>query len=381
MSFLSALTTPSREPAECVVTVDGQEISDLYPFLAEVTVETNRKTGWTASLKLETRRNPDGTWIVEDSGVFVPWATITIDAVFGQSNSEEVFRGYVKQVKADYPESSGSATVTVSCLDQSMALDRKHERKEWGEDGPGDDATLLSIIAGTVGLAPHSDNATGQSGIKFNQDDTDIKLLQKRAEANGYELILAEGLIYFGTMRLDHEPQDTIVVYGGRTTNCTRFGVEDLADKPDKVAFDFSDEETGETTSRVVSPDLFLLGTQPATSTALGLPEYVWKMTRQGKQTESELQTLAQRKVNEESFKVKAQGEIDGSLYGHVLQVGLPVGLDGVGDRYGGVYYVDAVRHTFDMRGYRQTFTLIRNAYGDNLSAAGGLSAAVASAL
>ena len=161
MSLLSALTIPSREPAECVVTVDGQEITTLYPFLAEVTVETNRKAGWTASLKLETRRNPDGTWVVEDAGVFVPWAAITIQAVFGQSTTEEVFRGYVKQVKADYPESSGAATVTVSCLDQSMALDRKHERKEWGEDAPGDDKALLSTIAGTVGIAPHKDNAAG----------------------------------------------------------------------------------------------------------------------------------------------------------------------------------------------------------------------------
>ncbi|MDQ6966566.1 MAG: hypothetical protein Q9M23_06560, partial [Mariprofundaceae bacterium] len=58
---------------------------------------------------------------------------------------------------------------------------------------------------------------------------------------------------------------------------------------------------------------------------------------------------------------------LDGSLYGHVLRVAEPVGVDGVGSWLGGVYYVDAVSHKFDYNGYRQSFTLLRNAYGDNL--------------
>ena len=72
-----------------------------------------------------------------------------------------------------------------------------------------------------------------------------------------------------------------------------------------------------------------------------------------------------------------AEGELDGSLYGHVLNVGLPVGVDGVGERYGGIYFVDQVRHQFNSEGYRQTFALLRNAYGDNLAGAGGLLAGV----
>ena len=71
-------------------------------------------------------------------------------------------------------------------------------------------------------------------------------------------------------------------------------------------------------------------------------------------------------------MKITATGELDGTLYGHVLRVGEPVGVDGVGQRYGGIYYVDTVNHRFDIDGYRQTFTLLRNAYGDNLESSGG---------
>ena len=54
------------------------------------------------------------------------------------------------------------------------------------------------------------------------------------------------------------------------------------------------------------------------------------------------------------------------------MRVGEPVGVDGVGECYGGIYYVDTVRHQFNMEGYRQTFTLLRNAYGDNLGSGAG---------
>jgi hypothetical protein len=57
--------------------------------------------------------------------------------------------------------------------------------------------------------------------------------------------------------------------------------------------------------------------------------------------------------------------------------VGLPVAVDGVGTTYGGTYYVDAVTHRLTEDGYRQTFTLLRNAYGDDLRPGGSVLAGV----
>jgi hypothetical protein len=100
-------------------------------------------------------------------------------------------------------------------------------------------------------------------------------------------------------------------------------------------------------------------------------------MERQGSPSADELRARAQRLANEQSLRVKAEGELDGSLYGHVLRVGEPVGVDGVGDWLQGVYYVDKVKHHFSLDGYRQSFTLLRNAYGDNLESASNPLAAV----
>ena len=73
-------------------------------------------------------------------------------------------------------------------------------------------------------------------------------------------------------------------------------------------------------------------------------------------------------------MRVRAEGELDGTLYGHVLLPGLPVAVDGLGDWLGGVYYVDRVSHRFDLNGYRQQIRLLRNAYGDNIDAGPGVS-------
>src|SRR5690606_33826380 len=131
------------------------------------------------------------------------------------------------------------------------------------------------------------------------------------------------------------------------------------------------------TESETLAPDLPLLGEEPARSSEAGLGDFVWRMHRLAGMSSEELRARARRKANDLAMKIKADGELDGSLYGNVLRVAEPVGVDGVGERYGGVYYVDSVRHLFNTEGYRQTFTLLRNAYGDNLESAPGLLSAV----
>ena len=79
-----------------------------------------------------------------------------------------------------------------------------------------------------------------------------------------------------------------------------------------------------------------------------------------------EAKSRAQAKANENAWKLKADGELDGALYGHVLLTHKLVGVYGVGETYSGLYYVDTVSHIFDQDGYRQVFKLLRNATGQN---------------
>jgi hypothetical protein len=61
------LTGFSREPAECIVTINDTPIEMLYPLLAEVTVETGRNAPDTATITFESRRDERGEWLVQDA--------------------------------------------------------------------------------------------------------------------------------------------------------------------------------------------------------------------------------------------------------------------------------------------------------------------------
>ncbi len=366
MGLLDLFSEKRREPAECVVEFAGSEIDDVYPALVEVVVEMDRSRWTTGTLVFETRRLEDGLWTIQDDDRFKPWVEVKIQAVFGDE-TQEVMRGYVREVKAEYPADKGSARVTIVCQDHSILLDRLHVDQRWGEDSPTTDGRIASTIARRNHLELLGEPGEGQTVQDLSQNTTDIRFLQRRAQANGYEIMFREGRMYFGEMRLDAETQPTIMVYAGRDTNCIAFNIQDDGHKPDRVAYQVAAESGTESPVEEVEPNLRVLGREPVRSTQAGLGDFVWRPHRQGVSDDTQMRAIAQQMANEQSMKIKVDGELDGNLYGHVLLTGQPVGVDGVGDRYSGTYYVDAVTHRFDVNGYRASFRLLRNAYGDDL--------------
>ena len=266
--------------------------------------------------------------------------------------------------------------------DESAALDREQMRTVWGEEVPVTDRLILEELVAPIALAVDPESGDGRSSRALSQDATPIQFLRERATANGYELIFSEGGVYFGPKRLTGETQAPILIYAGRDTNALSFQIADESQHPDEVRFDHAPQEEGaETVTETVGPDEPPLGESPAAAEGadLGAPS-VWRVNREGDETEEDVRARAQALVNEHAFRLRATGELDGALYGHVLKVGHTVAVDGTGVRYGGVYYVDRNTHRFTTEGYRQSFELIRNATGDAAGAAGPLGAA-ASAL
>lgn len=367
--LLDLFSDKKRQPAECVIELDNSEIDDMYPALVEVVVEADRSRWTTATLVFETRRLEDGSWTVQDDDRFKPWVPVKIEAVFGDER-EEVMRGWVREVNADFPAEKGATKVTVTCQDDSLLMDRQHVEQRWGEDSPTTDGQIAAQIAQRHGLQMLGTPGEGQTVQDLNQNTTDVRFLQTRAESNGFEIIFREGKMYFGEMRLDADPQETILVYAGPDTNCIRFNIQDDGHRPDKVAYQVAAAVGTDEPPVEVEPNLRLLGREPVGSTGAGLDSFVWRPSRRGINDEAQMRTIAQQLANEQSMKIKVDGELDASLYGHVLRTGEPVGVDGVGDRYSGTYYVDAVTHRFDMHGYLATFRLLRNAYGDDLGGA-----------
>jgi hypothetical protein len=380
MSLLGALLDREiRQPASCLIELgpDAQDLGALAPLVTLVEITASRIEATTGSIVVEDRRKEDGQWLAADSGLFSRWLPIKVSADF-QTRIEEIFRGYITRITPSYPNNAGQSALELELQDEGAALDREHLRTVWGEDAPIADRDILDALIAPLGLSRHVESGRGQSSRALAQDATPIQFLRERAEANGYELIFARGEVYFGPRRLEGEAQAPIMVFAGRATNCLTFEIGDDALWPDQVRFDHAPQDQGTTPIvATLAPDLPVLGDTPAASEGadLGTPS-VWRITKWGDETEDELRARAQALVNDASFKIRGYGELDGSLYGHVLEVGRTVTVDGAGGRYGGLYYVEQVVHRFTPEGYRQTFELSRNGTGETAGATGPISAA-----
>lgn len=362
---MTATATAVRAPVECRILVDGEEIADVYGLIQRVEVKMSRSAATTCEIQLDTFRDESGEWAAQDSGLFVPWKAIVVTAEFAD-HSEEVMRGYIRDVRVEYPQSQSAAVVKVTAQDDSLGLDRVHVRRTWStEDEQRADGDIASEIASDNGLDADVDD--GLRNGSLNQDGTSIAFLKRRAEANGFELFFRAGVLHFFAPRLEEEPQPTILVYAGRATNCTGFQATHDGHRPDAVRVVRAAETGVEPEETRVEPDLPLLGRVAAESSSMGLSPFEWSMNQPQGATRAEADARAQAAANENAWKVVATGELDGALYGHVLLTHGTVDVDGVGSTYGGRYYVDEVTHSFSIDGYRQRFKLLRNATGQQV--------------
>ncbi|MEM7426157.1 MAG: hypothetical protein AAF441_08675 [Pseudomonadota bacterium] len=353
------------QPAEAIVKIGGEEASDLYPFISEIKVNASRHKFAEATITLESPADENGYWSVADDDRLQSWTDISIEADF-QDGSEEIMRGVIYNPAGEYPIDAGRASFTLTCRDSAAKLSREERIVRWGEPPVGTtDLAIVSALASEHGLTTDPLNDPGATGLILSQKGTDIEFLRQRACANGFELIFSEGAIYFGPMRVDLEPQDAIMVYAGHKTNCRTFNPANRGERRRVVGFAQRDEHGNPGGVSTVTSDLSQMGTTPAQGSGTGLGETVELLDQQTVPDGAQTEAYAQGMANEGDMSLRATGELDGTLYGNVLKVGLPVNVDGTGQRHDGPYYVDEVTHQFDINGYRQGFTLLRNAYGD----------------
>jgi hypothetical protein len=350
-----------REPAECTIRVDNREITAQYPYLSEVRVEMSRAAPATCSLSLDTMREENGRWLIQDERIFLPWKKLEVSAVFGSSREETVFTGYIREVRTEAPEDMSSAAVRVIGQDESILLDRNQsEGPLSSEQEPLTDGDIVSQMARDSDLS--SDVMPGMTHSSLNNERTNIRFLRDRAEANGFEFFVREGVVHFKPPELEGDPQGgAIMVYAGRSTNCLRFSVRYDHHSPDQVRVIRAADTGTEVEEETYSSSFRLPGTSSMTSENMGLNSFTWRMQQPTGASLSEVQSRAQARANENGWKIIADGELDGSLYGHVLLTHKTVEVDGMGEADSGRYYVDEVTHVFDSNGYRQSFKLLRN--------------------
>lgn len=351
-------------PAECHIEINGTPLpSEMVRALNEVEVTMSRSQATTGALRFLSFRDETGDWSVQDSGLFAPWNTVRIVASFGD-DTKEVMRGYIRQINLDYPADMGAATVSVLVQDETLALDRQHLRRVWtpsdSQNGTVSDGQIVREL-----VKDSFDRVVADPGLNHQslcQDATPASFLRVRAEALGYELYTRDGVFYFHELTLDDEPQPGILVYAGAQSNCSRLLIQHDGHLPDRVRIDRAVENGHDSDSRTFQSRLPLLGSQSVESQTAQLPPFEWREARSWGSARAQREAAGQAAANRNAWKVRAEGELDGTRYGHVLLTHRTVEIDGVGSTYGGRYYVDEVTHAFSTSGYTARFRIIRNA-------------------
>jgi hypothetical protein len=355
-----------RAPAQCIIRVDGAEITDFYAYLKELRVDMSRRAATVATLVFDTMRDENGQWLIQDAGLFRPWKEIELVAEFDPGHTETIMHGYIKDVRADLPQEKSAASVTITAQDDSILLDRvQGQGQESDEDTPMSDGQVVTrLVSAVPTLAVDADQ--GMTVTQLNRNSPPVQLIRERADANGFEFHVRDGIVYFKAQQLTGAAQQpTIMLYAGRATNCLSFAVHFDGHLPDQVRITRAADSGSDNEEETFSPDLPLFGTTPVGSDAMGLEPYVHDLQQISDTSWEEARVQAQARANEYAWKVIAEGELDGSLYGHVLLTHQTVAVDGAGEIDDGIYYVDEVTHRFSVDGYRQQFKLIRNATGE----------------
>ena len=285
-----------------------------------------------------------------------------------------LFDGIVTQSQLSPGQGQGDGTLAVSAEDIRVKMDQV----ERDESYPGMPVAAIAAIVmaryATYGLVPTVipplvaevplpiDRVTTQSG-------TDLAFLNPLAEPVDYIFTVTPGpapmmnMGYFGPQPRLGIPQSALTINMGPDTNVSSIDFQLNAADAHQVTGEVQDRTTNTSVPvRSTVPLRVPLATEPAilNPETAGERRYRAGGARSAAAAMAEAQAAADRSTD----VLTAEGDLDGSRYGKVLQPRQLVGVRGAGRAHDGFYFVEEVKHMLKRGEYKQHFKLTREGTG-----------------
>jgi phage protein D len=358
----------SSQAISYTLTINGAPApQSLISSVQTLQIEDHSEMADLLRIKLTIGVRSDGSgWTVLDDDAFPRLTKIEVQAKIGNA-AETLINAYVIETSVNFSTQPGQTVLTVVAMDPSVLMNLEEKVRPWPDMSDSDIASAIFSEHGFTAKVKSSQPARSENEQRTMQRGTDIQFLRQLSKRNGYECYVetaptgeVEG--HFHPPATDQKPQGVLTVNMGQDTNVSAFAVRHDMLRP--------------TTVKMKGLDLDSLSDQPAesqrqTDNNLGRgaaapadrPRVVL-LTGSGLSKAGELQTAAQAVVDRSGWAIGAEGELNASTYGAVLRAKRPVLVRGVGRVFGGTYYVERVLHIFSGDGWKQRFTLRRNALG-----------------
>jgi phage protein D len=359
---------PRSQAISYALSIDGTPASQaLISSVQALQIEDHSEMADLVRIKLTIGVRPDGTgWTVLDDDLFPRLAKIEVKGKIGNT-SETLINAYVIETSVEFSTQPGQTLLTVIAMDPSVLMNLEEKVRPWPDMSDSDIASAIFGEYGFTANVEDSQPARSDDEQRTIQRGTDIQFLQQLSKRNGYECYVETsptGTVeaHFHPPETATKPQGVLTVNMGQDTNVSAFTVRNDMLRP--------------TTVKVKGLDAESLSDQPAesqqqtddglgsgTALATDRPRVVL-LTGNGLAKSGELQTAAQAAVDRSGWAIRAEGELNTSTYGAVLRAKRPVTVRGVGRVFSGTYYVDRVLHVFTAEGWKQRFSIRRNALG-----------------
>jgi Phage tail baseplate hub (GPD) len=343
--------------------IGGSEIPELYASLLALEVELDEELAGMFRFSLALQLNPDGSWTFLDDPRLVPWQTVTVTAG-PEEAAEQLISGYITHLRPDFADGLDQCRLEIWGMDASVLLDRDDVLKEWPNKKDSDIVRETFAKYGLSSVVTDTEIIHDEKVSTIIQRETDMQFLRRLALRNGYECFVDGEQGYFRPPPVEPASQPVLALHFGAQTNVTRLRLEVNALASTEVTMAQVD---------LTAKDVLEADAQPGVQRALGakpmsgflgpgmVPGTVVianTVTTGG----TEMAALCQGLYDRAAWCVTGDGEVDSSQYGSVLKPRATIVVKGLGRVHSGTYYVTRVTHEFTPDGYRQLFSIKRNA-------------------
>jgi phage protein D len=256
--------------------------------------------------------------------------------------------------------------VDVMGSDTSVVMDREVKAKVWDSVH---DSDVFSQIVATYGFAADADDTPAihvESKHTLVQNDSDLRFVRRLARRNGCLFWLSADptgaeTAHFRRPPLDGSPSASLAINLAQP-NLNALDISWDVERPSSAVgweLDLGDKSqidgSVERSPQKVLGDKGLADiTGDTRSTLIVAPV----------DDAGDLKSRGEAALIEADFFVTVTGETTAHALGAVLRAHTVVGLQGIGTRHSGPYFVSSVRHLIDATTHRMEFELVRNGWG-----------------
>jgi len=333
-------------------------------LMTEIQVEQAIGMAAESQLRVELAADDGGNWPSVQEDVFQPMQRVRVEVRIGSADYVPLIDGPIVTQKFDFSAEADHSTMTLLSQDDSALLNQEEGVEVFEDTSPDQIASTLMEAAGlTVEADPVPD--AGSSFTRYVvRRGTAMRLLRDLARQNGMNVFVRPGDTPGSSVGVFQRPNLTPgdlpeLVGMGADRNVNNISVEFDALRPSVASAGsvrFSDKSI--LTSDTTASDLDPRG-DSATHDVVTPGQVLLARSRE---EQTDIDAATQAAVNSSSFAYTARGEVTADIYAGVLQPYQVVAVSGIGGFLSGDYLISAVTHILNADGYRQRFTLVRNA-------------------